>query len=106
MYTGFENVLKFMIKVSWHVKNKLNRNYVESVRIRSYSGPHFPAFELNTERHSVSLRIQSECGKMRPRITPNTDTFYAVRRLHSYKTLKYYIINLNYKIVVSKFIQK
>ena len=26
----------------------------------------------------VSLRIQSKCGKIRARITPNTDTFYAV----------------------------
>ena len=26
----------------------------------------------------VSLRIQSECGKIRTRITPNTDTFHAV----------------------------
>ena len=26
----------------------------------------------------VSFRIQSECGKMRTRITPNTDTFHAV----------------------------
>ena len=42
------------------------------------SGPHFPAFGLNTERYSVSLRIQSECGKMRARITDNTDTFQAV----------------------------
>ena len=33
---------------------------------------------MNTERYSVSLRIQSECGKMRTRITPNTDTFYVV----------------------------
>ena len=41
------------------------------VRIRSYSGPHFPAFELNLERCSI-------CRKMRTRITPNTDTFYAV----------------------------
>ena len=51
---------------------------VKSVRIRSYSGLYFPAFGLNTERYSVSLRIQSECGKMRTRITPNTDTFHAV----------------------------
>ena len=29
-------------------------------------------------RYFVSLRIQSECGKIRTRITPNTDTFYAV----------------------------
>ena len=44
--------------------------------------PHFPTFGLNTERYGVSLRIQSECGKMqgkmRTRITPYTDTFYAV----------------------------
>ena len=52
---------------------------VKSVRIRSFSGSHYyPAFGLNTERYGVSLRIQSECGKMRTRITPNTDTFYAV----------------------------
>ena len=38
---------------------------VKGVRIRSYSGPR-------------SVRIQSECGKMRTRITPNTNTFYAV----------------------------
>ena len=50
----------------------------KSVRIPSYSGPHLPAFGLNTERYSVSLLIQSECGKMRTRITPNTNTFYAV----------------------------
>ena len=51
---------------------------VKSVRIWSYSGPHFPAFGLNTERYSVSLRIQFECGKKLTRITPNTDTLYAV----------------------------
>ena len=43
---------------------------VKSVRIRGYSA-HFSAF-------GVSLRIQSKCGKMRTRITPNTDTFYVV----------------------------
>ena len=34
---------------------------VKSLRIRSYSGPHF------------SARLQSECGKIRTRITLNTD---------------------------------
>ena len=48
------------------------------VRIRSYSGPDFPAFELNTERYSVSLRIQSECREMQTIITPNKDIFYAM----------------------------
>ena len=40
---------------------------VKSVRIRSNFGRHFPTFG-----------IQSKCGKMWTRITPNTDTFYAV----------------------------
>ena len=68
------------------------------VRIRSYFGLHFPTLGLNTERYSVSLLIQSECGKMIPRderygvsfgiqskcgkmrtrITPNTNVFHAV----------------------------
>ena len=39
----------------------------------------FPAFGLNTERYGVSLRIQSECGKIWARITPNTDTFRDVK---------------------------
>ena len=49
---------------------------MKSARIPSYSGPYLPTFGLNTEKYSVSLRIQSECGKIRIRITPNTDTFY------------------------------
>ena len=49
---------------------------VKSVRIWGYVGPHFPAFGLNIERYGVSLCIQSECKKMRTRITPNMDTFH------------------------------
>ena len=49
-----------------------NLHCVKSVRIRSYSDPQFPIFGLNTERYF------SECGKIRTRITPNMDTFYAV----------------------------
>ena len=30
------------------------------------------------ERYEISLRIQSECGKIGTRITPNTDSFHAV----------------------------
>ena len=52
-----------------------NWNCVKSVRIRSYSGPNFAAFGLNTERYGVSLSIRTECGKMRTRITSNTDKF-------------------------------
>ena len=48
----------------------------ENVRIWSFSGPYFIfAFGLlNTERYSVSLRIQSKCGEKQTRKTPNTET--------------------------------
>ena len=59
-------------------KKKGNSHYVKRVRIRGYSGPYFPAFGINTKKCFLSLRIQSECGKIRTRITLNTDTFYAV----------------------------
>ena len=51
---------------------------MKTVRVRSYSSPHFSAFGLNTERYGVSFSIQSERGKIRTGITPNTDTFHAV----------------------------
>ena len=54
---------------------------VKSVGIRSYSGPYFTKFGLNTERYGVYLRIQSECGKMQTRITPNTNTFYEFTKI-------------------------
>ena len=57
-----------------HVKKpaqKMKFHCVKSVHIRSFSCPYFPAFGLN-------IRIQSECGKVRSRKTPNTDTSYAV----------------------------
>ena len=44
--------------------------YVKSARIRSFSGPYFPVFGLNT--------FQPKCGKMRTRRTPNTVIFRAV----------------------------
>ena len=59
--------------------HKLRRlGQVKKVRIRCYSGLYFPVFGLNMERYSVSLRIQYKCGKIRTRITPNTDTFNPV----------------------------
>ena len=48
-------------------------DFAKSVRIRSFSGLHFPAFGLNTVIYYVSLRI-SECGKMQTIKTPTTDT--------------------------------
>ena len=53
-------------------------HFVKSVRIRSYSGPHFRAFGLNTERYGASLRIHSDYRKMGTRITLNADSFHAL----------------------------
>ena len=47
---------------------------MESVFIQSFSGPYFPTFRTNTERYGLSLQIQSECGKIWTRKTPNRDT--------------------------------
>ena len=51
---------------------------LKSFFVRSFSGPYFSAFGLNTEIYSAYFRIQSECGKMQTRKPPNTNTFHAV----------------------------
>ena len=56
-----------------------------SVRIRSFTGPYFLAFGLDTERYGVSLRIQSECRKIQTKETPNMNTFHVVREIHTGK---------------------
>ena len=58
--------------------NNGDDHYAKSVRIRSCSGPYFPAFGINTERQQVSLQvsplIQSKCGKMRTKVFSNMGT--------------------------------
>ena len=44
---------------------------VKSVRIRNYFSLHFPAFGLNTERYSVSLRISPYSVRMRENVDQN-----------------------------------
>ena len=51
---------------------------VKSVRIRSFSCLYCPAIGSKTEIYWVNLRIHSECGEIRTRKTPDTDTFYTV----------------------------
>ena len=44
--------------------------YITARKVSKYgvfSDPYIPAFGLNAVRYSVSLRIQSECGKIRTR---------------------------------------
>ena len=75
--TRFKNLAAFAETFN---KAKYSRGVhsVKGVRIRRFSSPYFPAFGLNTDRYGVSLRIQSECGKIRTIKTLNTDTFHAV----------------------------
>ena len=81
--------MKTVCPTSWKRQFKGEYHCIKSVRIRSYSGPYFSVFGLNTERHEVSLRIQSECGKMRTRITPNTYTFHAACLIHVQRLMKF-----------------
>ena len=66
---------------------------MKNVHIWGYSGLHFPAFGLNTESYFVSLCIQLEYGKMRTRVTPNMDTFYAATQFVENKGKKEKICN-------------
>ena len=61
---------------------------VKGACTRSFSGPHSPAFGLNIERYSVSLRIQSECAKKQTRQTPNTYMFAPLKFTGSFKIFK------------------
>ena len=54
----FENVFTFFKTLA----SNSSYHCAKSVCIRSYSGPYFPAFRLNTERYEVSPCILSKCG--------------------------------------------
>ena len=73
----------------------LGSHCVKSVHIRSYSGPYFPAFGLNTERYGVSFRIQSECRKIWARITPNMETFQTVSISNGFSNTESRELSLN-----------
>ena len=91
---------------NWKAKNKtwvLNFNgwYVwdisgihceKIVRIWSYSGLHFPAFVLNTERCGVFLCIQSECWKIRENTDQNNSEYRYVLR-SAYHQFKFFLEN-------------
>ena len=50
---------------------------VKSVRICSFSCPHFPAYGLNEEIYSENPFIQSKCEHIQTRKTENMDIFHA-----------------------------
>ena len=73
---------------------------MKSVRIRSFPGPHFPAFGLITERFR---RIQYKCRKIRTRNIENTDNFHAVTRTATFKDITYHNILLTQLLSLSYF---
>ena len=64
------------------IKGNINPSHcVKRARIRSYSGPHFSRIFLHSDWIQISpypVRMRENKGKMRTRITPNADSFYAV----------------------------
>ena len=78
-------ILQYHEKVSLNTCLTLRKKCPYSELFWSAFFPHFPAFGLNTERYGVigsispySVRTRENAGKMRTRITPNTDSLYAV----------------------------
>ena len=61
-----------LLKNKWHEEQKyLSITLPEKCPYLDFFWSVFPPFGLNTERYSTSLRIQSECEKIRTRKTPN-----------------------------------
>ena len=80
------------IKVLYYI----NKHCVKSVRIRSFSGPYFPAFGLNGE----ILRISPCSAQMREsadqKKTPYLDTFHAVESCLEFTLNKDHIKSYHY----------
>ena len=81
----------------------LAQHCIKCVRIRSYSGPHFSRISPHSEwirRDTVSLRIQSECGKIREKCGPEyfgTRTLFT--KLKIWKETRPYNSNLLLSLV-------
>ena len=76
------------------LKHILN-HCVKNVRIWSYSGSHFsrnfPHLDWKREILRISpysVRMWENAGKMRTRVTPNTDTFYATNAFRGSQNCK------------------
>ena len=76
--SSLHNFQKSRVILFGQLQSMLLNHCLKIFHIQSYSGPYFRVFGLNTGRYSVPFGIQSECGKIRTRITPNMNTFHAV----------------------------
>ena len=78
---------------------KCHEHCVKYVRFGSYSGPHFSRIFSHSDwileilRISLySVRMRENAWKIRTRITPNTDTFYAVKCKKKNKSQIWHIV--------------
>ena len=78
MYTSWEPPLREKCPYSGFSGQHFLAFELNTEEYGIFSRPYFLAFWLNTDRYEVSLSTQSECGKIRIKKTPNTDTFHAV----------------------------
>ena len=84
-------------------KEILFNHCVKSVQIRSFFWSVFSRICTGSERYSISLRIQSECGKIRSRKIPYLDTFHAVKKhTHHFNSLKITFHNIT-KVIMTYF---
>ena len=73
MYNALPVKTTGLFTFSWHFSVDLP--CVKRVRIRNYSGPHFSWIFPHSDCISP-YSVRENPGKMRTRITPNTDSFY------------------------------
>ena len=82
MVTSMLVMMKYMVhsrKETW----TWGKQCAKSVQIRSFCGPYFPVFGLNTETYGVNLHIRSKYGKIPTRTTPSLTIFTQWNFLHN-----------------------
>ena len=72
---------------------------MKNVCSRNYSAPYFLAFSYIRTEYGEMLCMQSECRKIRTKITPNMDTFYAVKVVGTISTVTRSMNVINLEII-------
>ena len=89
-------VINIYRKYAWVVSLKYKKGYYTLHEKCQYSEFFWSVFSricteyreiLRISPHSVSLRTQSECGKIRTKKTPNTKTFHAVTIANTFQKI-------------------
>ena len=71
IFSIFHQSQAYQFNMNEKHERRVNMHCVKSVRIRSYSGPHFFRIFFIWTEYGVSLRNQSECEKMRKKCGQN-----------------------------------